>query len=688
MGTKEHIADVFTKASCTAQPWSKLCHLAQIGPSQSHTPQGATPSRLVLLSRSGDSFPELLFPRCRDSDRRLLKPYTMPLSCMQSSHSVLFCTARVLPVSLWQVPGIMTDKEGWSTVPAGCNPTATGTAQTAFTVDPAYGNLRSAQSSDMDTSSDAAMQHVAAAEDVDMGAPLISATSDAGMQHLATQARFVFVECQGELRWALDHDKACAPYKAQVLAECLLQSLIEIGMMLPQEDFRLAYLIGWVTSTLDDRDTLPVIAEDIANILGALDFMWPHKEVWPEERFGDWNMGIDIDGSFIFPAATSIFVYRKASPGDKDVCACADAAGVKESGLHVWLYVHEDRGYSNGPPMLRCTHGQGTLPDERVECEGAYFWNLSKPAKICANRLRCKQCGLHQQLKHFARARDGTEPKIDITDVERLARMNADGDDDREYPFPEFCTVLCNFCKEQLFACSLCKYPRPREEYRPPMWKHRFERGATCTLCEAESHLHCQQCGHEIGEEKLRCHECGKLKVRKEYSASMWHNKSSTDRTIVCLECEAQTPTVKCDICNTSKPVEALPASALRHSSTQTTRCYDCSHPPCMFLPQCPTCTQCRSTTCKDPRCREAPETVPSEHLTASVEDVKNFACERCEYLRCIGQHDGTVCGKERRRQARAQARRNKTAYRCGDCQTWLLSQQSLQEAAAPSRRQ
>ena len=130
MGTKEQIADVFTKASCTAQPWSKLCHLAQIGPSQSHTPQGATPSRLVLLSRSGDTFRELLFPRCRDSDRRLLKPYTMPLSCMQSSHSVLFCTARVLPVSLWQVPGIMTDKEGWRTVPAGCHPTATGTAQT------------------------------------------------------------------------------------------------------------------------------------------------------------------------------------------------------------------------------------------------------------------------------------------------------------------------------------------------------------------------------------------------------------------------------------------------------------------------------------------------------------------------------------------------------------------------------
>ena len=35
-------------------------------------------------------------------------------------------------------------------------------------------------------------------------------------------------------------------------------------------------------------------------------------------------------------------MYEKASSGDQHVCACADAAGVKESGLHVWLYLHQD----------------------------------------------------------------------------------------------------------------------------------------------------------------------------------------------------------------------------------------------------------------------------------------------------------------------------------------------------------
>ena len=100
---------------------------------------------------------------------------------------------------------------------------------------------------------------------------------------VATQARFAFVECPGgDLRWALPHDRECLHYKAQELVECVLQSLIETRMMLPQEDRKLAYLIGWVTRTLDQRDVLPMVAEDIANVFGALDFMWPHGEVWAD----------------------------------------------------------------------------------------------------------------------------------------------------------------------------------------------------------------------------------------------------------------------------------------------------------------------------------------------------------------------------------------------------------------------
>ena len=100
---------------------------------------------------------------------------------------------------------------------------------------------------------------------------------------VATQARFAFVECSGgDFCWALPHDRECLHYKAQELVECVLQSLIETRMMLPQEDRKLAYLIGWVTQTLYQREVLPMVAEDIANVFGALDFMWAHREVWAD----------------------------------------------------------------------------------------------------------------------------------------------------------------------------------------------------------------------------------------------------------------------------------------------------------------------------------------------------------------------------------------------------------------------
>ena len=101
------------------------------------------------------------------------------------------------------------------------------------------------------------------------------------LQDVATQPRLVFVEkTKDDLRWALPHDRTCALYRAQELVECVLQSLVEMRMMLPQDDDKLAYLITWVTSTLEERKVLPMVAQDIANVFGALDFMWPHKEVW------------------------------------------------------------------------------------------------------------------------------------------------------------------------------------------------------------------------------------------------------------------------------------------------------------------------------------------------------------------------------------------------------------------------
>ena len=101
----------------------------------------------------------------------------------------------------------------------------------------------------------------------------------ASLQTLATKARLVFTDrTEDGLSWALPHDRKCPTYKSQELVECFLQSLIETRLILPQDDNNMAFLISWITSTLHEREALPMIAEDIANIFGAMQFMWPHKK--------------------------------------------------------------------------------------------------------------------------------------------------------------------------------------------------------------------------------------------------------------------------------------------------------------------------------------------------------------------------------------------------------------------------
>ena len=43
-------------------------------------------------------------------------------------------------------------------------------------------------------------------------------------------------------------------------------------MILLQGDFDLAYLVSWVTATLEERKVMPTVIEDIADIFGALAF--------------------------------------------------------------------------------------------------------------------------------------------------------------------------------------------------------------------------------------------------------------------------------------------------------------------------------------------------------------------------------------------------------------------------------
>ena len=70
------------------------------------------------------------------------------------------------------------------------------------------------------------------------------------------------------MRWGQDNDKNGSICKAQELVECLLQSLIEVRMIQPQVDAKLAILIGWAAAVLSERDSIPRAAEDLAHSLG------------------------------------------------------------------------------------------------------------------------------------------------------------------------------------------------------------------------------------------------------------------------------------------------------------------------------------------------------------------------------------------------------------------------------------
>ena len=95
---------------------------------------------------------------------------------------------------------------------------------------------------------------------------------DASRKRLGQQARCVFARPSDDggwpPLWGQEHDKSCETFKAQELVECLLRSWIEIGLMKPQSDDELAFLIGWVTSRLQQRECLPRAAQDTAPVRG------------------------------------------------------------------------------------------------------------------------------------------------------------------------------------------------------------------------------------------------------------------------------------------------------------------------------------------------------------------------------------------------------------------------------------
>ena len=243
-----------------------------------------------------------------------------------------------------------------------------------------------------------------------------------------------------------------------------------------------------------------------------------------------------------------------------------------------------------------------------------------------------------------------------------------------------------NLLKDALWECSSCKKELPWTAYFVKGSDKEWDKQYEDRICRPGALRECHECNPWSDVRMHECTKCGISKPQDAYSRSQWHNK--LQRLAKCLQCEKLEDLLKCSICHDTKPSSAFSPSAIKNISQRIFRCYDCSRPPCMFIPKCTTCTKCRDEKCKKgARCTKSIETLNSKLLPATAEEVQKYACDKCRYVRCIVMKpDGSICGKERRANAKAKARRDKTDYKCGDCLTWLLSQDTLRKAAASTR--
>lgn len=223
---------------------------------------------------------------------------------------------------------------------------------------------------------------------------------------------------------------------------------------------------------------------------------------------------------------------------------------------------------------------------------------------------------------------------------------------------------ICLHCTLYTWECNICHTFQYEADFSSSMWQHRHQRGATCGR---GSNAVCTACGFEIGATKHRCSQCGKIKIREQVSESMWKN---SDRNMVCLECEMEVAKQTCRLCGLRKAREQF-SDSMRHHSERDAVYLDRSHPPCMFGDSCKTCPNCRSPACQTKICTKPRQTLHWQELPKTIEDVQNFACGRCKYIRCIGKKkktDGTGCGKERSMKEQPKARRCKEDFTCHDC--------------------
>ena len=241
---------------------------------------------------------------------------------------------------------------------------------------------------------------------------------------------------------------------------------------------------------------------------------------------------------------------------------------------------------------------------------------------------------------------------------------------------------------ERGLLCDVCQQTKPRSAFTAGMLqnaKRKSQRTLCKTCCRPRcTAVHCPTCticrdpACLTPNDKSTCkgeitalHPKQLSKTAEDVKAYLWE-------TCVAKE---QRQGLLCDVCQQRKPRNAFTAGMLKNAThtKQRTLCKACCRPECAAA-SCNTCKSCCDGKCKSKTCTKPIEALHARQLPKTHREVLDYFCERCRFIKCIVRKpDNTFCSKERRGfKAQARAREAMEDFKCGECQTWLLSQETL----------
>ena len=212
---------------------------------------------------------------------------------------------------------------------------------------------------------------------------------------------------------------------------------------------------------------------------------------------------------------------------------------------------------------------------------------------------------------------------------------------------------ICSKCRHSLplHPCDVCKKQKSPSEYTDSMWLHKSDatRKTLCKDCCRPrcTAKNCPTCPH------CRNEDCTNAQCSEEIQAlhpKMLPNTMCDVENYICSKCRHSLPLHPCDVCKKQKSPNEY-TDSMWHNRSDTNRrtlCKDCCRPPCSAA-HCRTCRTCRDEACKNTtkrsRCTASLEQLHPKQLPQTLSDVQEFLCS-VTLLACEKTPMATDAGK------------------------------------------